>query len=259
MPTERPCAGVRDPGARPEPPRSQQGAPKVPGPAISASLALPSLRGAGQGTEEWPGAGSFRRGTQRGSDLPPSERPPPAASALAIFKYWRPQRRPGPPPPHPIPRDNREGTFWLGPRSCMAPRHNHIQGTLALGGWTHSAPLFASLPCLGVGTQGAPPLPPRPREAPGGWRRGRERVPPGPCRRPKPGWVPRVPHPATPPPGSRRGPAAASLRLARPPAARRGLRNKGWHRGGAGRDLIGSILAFHSSLLCPSEIILTLR
>lgn len=38
-----------------------------------------------------------------------------------------------------------------------------------------------------------------------------------------------------------------------------GLRNKGWHRGGAGKDLVGSILAFHSSLLCPSEIILTLR
>lgn len=78
---------------------------------------------------------------------------------------------------------------------------------------------------------------------------------------PKHSCVPRVPQPGHTPVegGTLRGRATAAPHLARPPAARPGLRNKGWHRGGAGRDLIGSILAFHSSLLCPSEIILTLR
>lgn len=62
------------------------------------------------------------------------------------------------------------------------------------------------------------------------------------------------------PPSALRGPPnAAALRLAELPEARPELRNKGWHRSGASRDRIGSILAFHSSLLCPSEIILTLR
>lgn len=62
-----------------------------------------------------------------------------------------------------------------------------------------------------------------------------------------------------PPPAPKKAPTATALSLAGPIAARPGLRNKGWHRGGASRDHIGSILAFHSSLLCPSEIILTLR
>lgn len=65
----------------------------------------------------------------------------------------------------------------------------------------------------------------------------------------------RLPHPG----GDPERPDRSRPPLSRPPAARPEQRNKGWHRGGAGRDLIGSILAFHSSLLCPSEIILTLR
>lgn len=101
------------------------------------------------------------------------------------------------------------------------------------------------------------PLLLRPRQDPGGG--GEARVRPH-CRG-RSSVASRVSrHPATPQGGlTLRGRAAAAPHLARPLAARPGLRNKGWHRCGAGRDLIGSILAFHSSLLCPSEIILTLR
>lgn len=68
-----------------------------------------------------------------------------------------------------------------------------------------------------------------------------------------------LPGPQRTPPRRRRGPDRRSPPLSWAAAARPGPRNKGWHRGGASGDRIGSILAFHSSLLCPSEIILTLR
>lgn len=67
IPTERPCAGFGDPGARLGTPHSQQGAPKVPGLATDLCLpgsAQPERSWPGQGTEEWPAAGSFRRGPQ---------------------------------------------------------------------------------------------------------------------------------------------------------------------------------------------------
>lgn len=66
-------------------------------------------------------------------------------------------------------------------------------------------------------------------------------------------------HTPLPPSAVRGSQNAEALRLAGLPEARPELRNKEWHRGSASRDRIGSILAFHSSLLCPSEIILTLR